>query len=79
MCIRDSRETYERNLERARNRVEEAQERKRKTSYIKGLETRIRNLEAGYFAKVDEVESTREMSRSYKARGAGIVEVAHGG
>ena len=73
------RETFERNLERGETRLREAEERERKASYIKGLETRIRNLEIGYREKVVEVEATREMSRSFKPRGAGIVEVAHGG
>lgn len=73
------RETYERNRELRERRISEAKARWRREPYIKGLETRLRNLETGYLTKVDEVKATREMSRSYTLRGGGIVEVRHAG
>jgi len=69
------RETYERNRELRERRISEARYHQRMEPYIRGLETRLRTLDTGYFAKVDEVNATREMSRSYKLRGGGIVEV----
>ena len=72
------RETYERNRQLREQRVREAKERRRQPAYIKGLETRIRTLDAGYQDKVSEIEATREMSRSYNLCAGGIVEIAHG-
>ena len=72
------RETYQRNQQIREQRVREARERDRRASYIKGLETRIRTLEAGYDSKVQEIEASRELSRSYKLCAGGIVEVLHG-
>ena len=72
------RETYERNRELREQRVREARERRRQPTYIKGLETRTRTLDAGYHDKVSEIEATREMSRSYNLCAGGIVEIAHG-
>ena len=73
------RETFERNLELRRQRLEEARARRRQESYIKGLGTRVRNLKTGYEAKRAEIEDSRSMSRSYNLRGAGVVEVVHVG
>ena len=58
--------------------MREARERRRQPTYIKGLETRTRTLDAGYHDKVSEIEATREMSRSYNLCAGGIVEIAHG-
>ena len=69
------RETYERNHELREQRLADATARGRNASYIKGLETRIRTLEAGYQSKTAEIESTRKMSKSYQSRGGGVVEV----
>ncbi len=71
-------ETYRRNREIRGQRVREARQRGRRASYIKGLETRIRTLEAGYQDKVREIEANRELSRSYRLCAGGIVEVSNG-
>ena len=72
------RETYQRNREIRERRVQEARQRGRKASYIKGLETRIRTLESGFEKKEREIKANRERSRNYKLCAGGIVEVSHG-
>jgi len=72
------RETYRRNREIRLQRIREAQERRRKESYIRGLQTRLTNLDEGYRAKAQEVEAMRDLTRSFKLEGGGVVEVRDG-
>ena len=73
------RETYERNNELRVQRLADARARGRQASYVKGLETRIRTLESGYWEKAREIEAGRELTRSYQLRGGGVVEILHAG
>ena len=73
------RETYERNRTLRQQRVREATDRGRRASYIKGLKTRIRTLDAAYRDKEADIERNREMSRSFNLRAGGVVEVVHDG
>jgi superfamily II DNA or RNA helicase len=69
------RESHERTVELRRQQIELARLRGRKQSYIRGLETGLRNLEHAYQRRANEIEAARRLSKSYDLRGAGIVEV----
>jgi superfamily II DNA or RNA helicase len=71
-------ESFTRNVNRREALLEKAKLLKRKGTYIKGLETGIRNLKARYEESKKVIESTRNMGRGYDLKGAGIVEVSHG-
>jgi len=73
------RETYERTRRIREESIQKARWNQRNESYIKGLETRLSNLEADYNRKVADINAAREMSRSYQLKGGGIVEVCDAG
>lgn len=68
-------ESFMRNVERRKSLLDKARASGRKTSYIKGLETSIRNMIENHEKKKIEIENMRDMGRSYELKGAGIVEV----
>lgn len=49
--------------------------RERRDSYIRGLETALRNLREAHHAKVREIEAGRVLGKSFQLCGAGVVEV----
>ena len=56
-----------------------ARARGRRESYVRGLETALRNLRAAHEVTVSEVTAGRTLGKSFKLRGAGVVEVTgHG-
>jgi len=69
------RESFERNAHIRKERIEQARSRRRKETYIRGLETGLRNLEEAHCKKVQEIEATRRLDRSFLPGGAGVVEV----
>ena len=69
------KESFERNQQKRSESIQKAQDLRRKESYIRGLETGLKNLERAYGEKVRDIESTRASGRSFLLRGAGVVEV----
>lgn len=68
-------ETFKRNVRIREERIETAKTRGRRESYIRGLETGLRNLEEAHQTKIREIESGRSLGKSFFLRGAGLVEV----
>jgi hypothetical protein len=72
-------EGFKRNQRLRQERIAIAKMRGRKESYIRGLETGLRNFEAAHAARVREVEAGRRIGKSFDLRGAGVVEVSANG
>lgn len=68
-------ESYNRTLTKRSERLERARNEKKKATYIKGLETSIKNLTATLEEKKTEIESLRRIGKSFDLKGAGVVEV----
>lgn len=71
-------ESFTRNLERREILLEKSKITGKKQSYIKGLETGMRNLKVKYEDSRLTIESTRNIGKAYDLKGAGIVEILHG-
>jgi superfamily II DNA or RNA helicase len=72
------REDFDRNVKRLRKSIESARANQRRETYIKGLETRLKNLEFEHLERERQIEATRQLSRKFELKGAGIVEVRNG-
>lgn len=71
-------ESYRRNVNRRQNLLEKARINKRQETYIKGLETGIKNLTLNFEKKRGEIEATRTINSGFDLKGAGIAEVIRG-
>jgi superfamily II DNA or RNA helicase len=69
-------ESFKRNQRLRQERIAMAKMRGRKESYIRGLETGLRNFEVAHAARLREVEAGRKIGKSFSLRGAGLVEVS---
>jgi hypothetical protein len=69
------RESLERNRRIQEQRLATARERGRKESYLRGIESRIRNLESTYERRRQEIERGRNLGEELDLRGAGGLEV----
>jgi hypothetical protein len=72
-------ESFNRNQRLRQERIAMARMRGRRESYIRGLETGLRNFQAAHAARVREVEAGRSIGKSFDLRGAGVVEVSANG
>ena len=68
-------ESYNRTFTKRSERLERAISENKKTTYVKGLETSIRNLKATFEDKKAEIESLRKIGKSFDLKGGGMVEV----
>jgi superfamily II DNA or RNA helicase len=71
-------ESFNRNMLKRQTLLEKAKILNRKETYIKGLETGIRNLKSQYELRRSEIEASRNIGYGYDIKGAGIVEVRNG-
>jgi len=71
-------ESFSRNINRRTVLLQKARINKRKETYIKGLETGIRNLTLTYEKKKGELEKARTLDNGFSLKGAGITEVSYG-
>jgi len=71
-------ESFSRKITKRKNLLYKAHIKKRKESYIKGLETGIKNLTINLEKKKREIEATRTISSGFDLKGAGIAEVEYG-
>ena len=71
-------ESYRRNVSRRQSLLEKARINRRKETYIKGLETGIRNLTLNFEKKKQEIEAARTINSGFDLKGAGIAEVING-
>lgn len=69
-------ESHNRIFTKRSERLEKAIIEKKKATYIKGLETSIRNLTAAFEDKKSEIQALRRIGKSFDLKGAGIVEVS---
>jgi superfamily II DNA or RNA helicase len=72
-------QTFKRTQQLREDGITVARMRERRDSYIRGLETALRNLRAAHEVTVREITAGRTLGKSFKLRGAGVVEVTgHG-
>ena len=76
--LASAREGFERNKRRTLDQIEMAKLRNRKETYIRGLETRLRNQDAAFREREREIEASRELGRSFRLCGAGVAEIRRG-
>ncbi|MGH8013073.1 MAG: SNF2-related protein [Candidatus Binataceae bacterium] len=72
------REGFARNRTRITQLIDFARLNRQRETYIKGLETRLRNLKSQQTERERQIEATRQLGRTFNLRGAGIVEVRDG-
>ncbi len=69
------RESYERNRKIQEKRLATARQRGREASYLRGIESRIRNLEAAYEQRRQQIEIGKTLGEELLLCGAGGLEV----
>src|SRR5262249_49318886 len=72
-------QTFKRTEMHRQSAINVARARGRRDSYVRGLETALRNLSSAYEARVREISAGKILGRNFQLRSAGIVEViGHG-
>jgi hypothetical protein len=72
-------QTFKRTETQRQRAIDVARTRERRESYVKGLETALRNLRSAHEARVREITAGKVLGKSFQLRSAGIVEVTgHG-
>lgn len=72
-------ETFGRTVMVKEQRIDAAKSRGRQATYVRGLETGLRNVKEAHRVKIREIEAGRLLGRSFQLRGAGVVEVTNNG
>lgn len=70
-------ESFSRNIDKRESLLERARAQGKQQSYIRGLETGIKNLRLRYEDNRGEIESSRNIGKSYDLKGAGLVEISN--